>query len=185
MFSEERIDREWDHWTRVSTFRRNFYNTTAHSCADLSQTLEHTDIPQIYKPFAQVTLSYSYEIDSNHQNILLLIGQEVSLKIKIRRGFGKTIGRLANVLYGAALNLDTEFIFNKVSELMRNKQQNNNFMKDKIRIVQTEISEAIDTLQHIIQNEQKIENNILLQQSQVIINTENINKQLIKEILIS
>lgn len=102
--------------------------------------MENTDLPKICKQFAQATLPYIFEIDTNHRNILLSIGQEVNQKIRVHRGYGKSIGRLANVLYGATLNHDTEFIFKKVIELVQNKQQNTNLVEDKIRIVQTVIS---------------------------------------------
>lgn len=124
------------------------------------------------------------KIDTNHRNILLSIGQEVKTNIRPRRGFGKTISRLANVLYGAASKLNTELIFNKVIEQIQNKQQNTNFIEDNIRIIQTDISEANDTLQHIKQNEQKIERNVLFLQTQIKINAEKINELEIKETLI-
>lgn len=53
----------------------------------------------------------------------------------------KTVDCLTNVQYGTASNLNTAFNFNKVTELVRNKQQNTNLMKNKI-IIQTNIRET-------------------------------------------
>jgi len=80
-------------------------------------------------------------------------GRKSAQKSEFAEVLEKNISRLANVLYGATLNLNTEFIFNKVTELVQNKQQNINLMKGQIRIVQTNISKTNDTLQHIIQHE--------------------------------
>lgn len=95
----------------------SFYNSTTDVCNNLLQKFEHTDISHSCKQFAQATLPYLYEIDSNHKNILLTIGQEGSTNHRIRRGFGKTFGRLANVLYGISSNLDMKFIFDKITEI--------------------------------------------------------------------
>lgn len=162
----------------------NYYNATASVCGDLSKKMENSDVLHSCKQFAQATLPYVYEIESNHRNIFLSIGQEMEQEIRTRRGLGKTIGRLANVLYGTAMNLDIESIIKSVVTLVQSKRQNINIPKDQTRMVQTDISEANDTLQHILRNEQKIGENVLFLQTQTMLNTENLNKLMVKEPLV-
>lgn len=162
----------------------DFYNHTANNCSELSRRMAHTDILYSCMQFAQATLPYLYEIESNHRNALLSIGQEEDPKIRIRRGLGKSISRLANVLYGVVSNWDIESIFKNIEELVQNRQQHTNILEEKIRIVQTEVSEANATFQHILKNEQKIEGNLVFLQTQLMLNTENINEMQIKETLV-
>jgi len=53
--------------------------------------MENTDLSQICKLFAQDTFLYLYEIDGNHRNILFPIGHKVDQKVRVRRGFEKSI----------------------------------------------------------------------------------------------
>lgn len=77
-----------------------------------------------------------------------------------------------------------ELIFKNIKKLVQNRQQNTKIPKDKIRIVQNDVNKANVTLQHILQNEQKIQRNLIFLQIQVMLITENINKLQIKETLV-
>jgi len=136
-----------------------YYNTIAQICVDANQKFENTNILQICKQFAQATLPY-VEINSNQQNIITSVGYNINPTNIIRCRLWKTLSRRANVLYGIYSNLDIEFIFNKILESKTDKQNNINLFKEKTRIVQTERSEANDTLNHIIENQEKLEKNI-------------------------
>lgn len=94
--------------------------------------MENTDVPYSCKHFAQAIFLYLYEIDSNYWDILLSIGREVEPEIRTRKGLGRTIGRLANVFYGAALDLDIESTFKSVVKLVQSKCQNINIPENQI-----------------------------------------------------
>lgn len=60
-----------------------YYNLTTDVCSNLPREMESTDVPQSCKQFAQATLPYLFEIETNHRNILLSISQEVKEKHQI------------------------------------------------------------------------------------------------------
>jgi len=97
-----------------------------------------------------------------------------------RRGIERALSRLASVLYGSLSNLDLDFIIKKITELKHNKQQNINSIEDKIRIVQTSVNEANDTLYHLAKNQEKLQHNVLFLYAQIYENSVHINESLIK-----
>lgn len=80
--------------------------------------MENTDVSYGSKQFIQATHLYLNEIDTFFI-FFLLIGQKVNTNIRTPSDFGKIISHLANVLYGTTSKLDTEFIFNKIVELVQ------------------------------------------------------------------
>lgn len=103
------------------------------------------------------------------KNALISRGYNTNLANIIRRGLGKTFSRLTNVQYGIFSNFDIEFNFDKILDSRANKQ--NNLVQEKIRIVQSEISEANDTLNHVVENQGKLN-----------MNTQYLNKQVQRNI---
>lgn len=104
------------------------------------------------------TLSYLYEIEINHQNILSAIEQSVNFKDIIRRGLNNAVSRLANVLYGSAEHIDIGFIFKKIPQFTKNNI-NNIYLYLKKKIVQTTITEVNSSLCHALTNQRKLEQN--------------------------
>jgi len=78
------------------------------------------------------------------------------------------------------LNLDINFIIKTITELIKSKQQNINFTENKIRFVQASLNETKNTLYHIVENQEKLEQNIIFLQEQIGINAEHIDQILIK-----
>ncbi|KAL5241524.1 hypothetical protein ACI65C_008934 [Semiaphis heraclei] len=85
---------------------KSLYNDTADICSMITQNYENSDNSHTCQHFAQATLPYLFEIQTNHQAILSSIGPKIATVDRIRRGFGNTFKRLANVLYGISSNLD-------------------------------------------------------------------------------
>ena len=102
----------------------SLYNNTADICSMITQNFENTDNSHTCQLFAQATLPYLYEIQTNHQTILSSIGPKITTVDRIHRGFGNTFKRLANVLYGISSNLDYELIFSKIIDFTSHKQTN-------------------------------------------------------------
>lgn len=158
----------------------SLYNNTADICSTIIQNFENTDNYHTCQLFAQATLPYLYEIQTNHQTILSSIGPKITTVDRIRRGFGNTFKRLANVLYGISSNLDYELIFSKIIDFTSNKQTNTDLIKKNLRIFQTEISEANSTMNEIKETQQRSENNVKYLNEQVRQNTQEINELTIK-----
>lgn len=162
----------------------SLYNNTADICSTIIQNFENTDNSHTCQLFAQATLPYLYEIQTNHQTILSSIGPKIITVDRIRRGFGNTFKRLANVLYGISSNLDYELIFSKIIDFTSNKQTNIDLIKKNLRIFHTEISEANTTMNEIKENQQRFENNVKYLNEQVRQNTQEINELTIKSKLL-
>jgi len=115
---------------------------------------------QFLHQFSTTTRPYLYEIQINRRNAMLSIEHNSNNEIRNRRGLGGTFKRLINVLYGVYSKIDTEFIFNQILELTKNKIRNINLVKEKTRVVQAEILDANHTLQEVTEHHQKLENNL-------------------------
>lgn len=137
-----------------------YYNTTAEICQELQQNHVKTGITQTCRYFGQATAPYLYEIESNQQNIMSVIGYHTPQDSRKRRSFGKVLGQAENILYWIATNVDIDLVFNKILNLKKEKQTNDNLAYEKIRIVQTQISEANETLHFITENQNKLQKNI-------------------------
>lgn len=94
------------------------------------------------------------------------------------------LGQAANILYGIAANVDVELVFNKILSLRKENQTNVNLVHEKIRIVQTQISEANETLHFIIENQNRLEKNIQILNEQMQLLTENVDKLLVETTLL-
>lgn len=161
-----------------------YYNATVNICQELQQNHDKTDIPQNCCHFSQATAPYLYEIESNHENIMSAIGYQTPQDRRSRRSFGKMLGQAVNILYGIATNVDVNLVFNKILSLKTEKQINVDLIHEKIRIVQTQVSEANETLHFIIENQNKLQKNIQILSEQVQLLTENVDKLLVETTLL-
>lgn len=81
-------------------------------------------------------------------------------------------------------NLDFDLILKKITELKQNKQKNINAVEDRIRIVQTSLNNVNDMLYHLAENQEKLQENTMFLYAQIHENSAQINKTLIKTILL-
>jgi len=150
-----------DYTTRYLALSR-FYNTTSQLCSEIRQKIENPENTQSCRQFAQATVPYLHEIDQNHHNILSTIGNNDQSKSRIRRGLGNAVSRVANVLFGNAENIDFGFIFNKITQLVKSKVKDINLTSEQTRIIKLTTNEHNNTLNQILTNQQKLEQNIQL-----------------------
>lgn len=169
--------------TKYLTLLR-FYNSTSRLSGELRQKLESTDVTHSCRQFAQTTMPYLYEIEVNHQDILSSIGQNSNTNDRTRRGFRNAVSRLASVLYGSLENIDIGFIFSKIVQLTHNNMNNVNLSSEKLRIIQTRIGETNGTLNNILIDQKKLEQNLQILSEQVRQNTQKINQIIIKTTLL-
>ena len=97
------------------------YNTTSQSCSEIRQRIEDPENSHSCQQFAQATIPYLHEIDQTHQIILATLGNHEKDTNRERRGLGKAISRVANVLYGNIGNIDFGSIFSKITKLATSK----------------------------------------------------------------
>lgn len=161
-----------------------YYNATADICQELQQNHDKTEIPHTCRHFIQATAPYLYEIRSNQQNIMSAIGYQSPHQRRKRRNLGKALGQAAKILYGIAANVDVDLVFSKILSFKTEKQINVNLVHEKIRIVQTQISEANETLHFIMENQNKLQKNIQILNEQVQLLTENVDKLLVETTLL-
>lgn len=159
---------------------REAYDATANTCKELSENLKKTEFPLVCQQFAQATIPYLYEIENNHNNILESIGEISDTNLRTRRGIGRTVSKIAKVLYGSLTNLDVEFIGQKILELTKNKQNEINFPDSKTRITKASVDGTNDTLHHLTENQERLQQNVFYLQNQIILNTEELDQVLMK-----
>lgn len=133
---------------------------------------------------AHSTIPYLHEIDQNHQNILSTIGSNDQFKNRNRRGLGNVMSRLANVLYGSAENIDFVSIFNKITQLKKNKLVDIDLIPERTRIVKSITHKNQTNSNEILLNQHKLEENIRLLSEQVKQNTRNIDQIKIRTTLL-
>lgn len=160
------------------------YNRTSLLCTEGRQKSANPDTTHICHKFAQATLPYLNEIETNHQNILYSIGQQEESRNRTRRGLTKAFSRTMNTLYGSLENIDFGFIFNQIRQLIKNKENDVNLMTEKIRITKTSMDEVKSTISQVLTNQQKIEQNIQILSEQIKQNTQNISHIKFRTILL-
>ena len=161
-----------------------FYNTTSQLCSEIRQKIENPENTNSCRQFAQATIPYFHEIDQNHQHILSTIGNNEQSKSRTRRGLSNAVSRMANVLFGNAENIDFGFIFNKITQLVKSKEKNVNLIPEQVRIIELATNEHNSTLNQILTNQQKLEQNIQLLSEQVKRNTKDIDQIKIRTTLL-
>jgi len=145
-------------------------NSAEHSVEFVPPTLKELSFENFNE--ATITLSTSTQRGENTRSRMLRIKEAINtehLNFEERDSLWKICCDFSD-------NLDIELIFNKIKDLIIEKQNNINLIPEKTRIVRTDISEANETLHHIIKNQEKIEMNIITSREQLYQNTENLDK---------
>jgi len=172
-----------EYTTKYLTLSR-LYNTTSQLCGELRQKIKNAETTHGCQQFAQATIPHLHEIELNHQNILDTIGNNEWNRIRNRRGLTSAVSRFANVLYGSTQNIDFTSIFNKVVQLAKNRLNNMDVVTENTRIVKSVIKETNSTLNQILTNQQKLEQNIQLLGEQAKLITQNIDQLQIRTMLL-
>lgn len=154
------------------------------SVKDLNRNLNTQKFHIVVISSLKQHFTYLSKIKTHHRNILLAIDEDIKSESRVRRGFSNNLSRLANVLSGVYSNLDTEFIFNKITEFVSNKLQDINLTSENTRITRGENNDVNETIKHITEYQQRIENNIEFLQLQNALNIEDINKLMVMETIL-
>ncbi|XP_060869726.1 uncharacterized protein LOC132944420 [Metopolophium dirhodum] len=105
-------------------------------------------------------------------------------KSRTRRGLSNAVSRVANVLIGYAENIDFGFIFNKITQLVKSKVKDINLTSEQTRIIELTTNEHNYTLNQILTNQQKLEQNIQLLSEQAKKNAKDIDQIKIRTTLL-
>lgn len=113
------------------------------------------------------------------------IGQDTSTGERVRRSFGTSMTHLAKVLFSSSNSFfDATLIFKKIGELATTKLTATNLAENQIRLIQTTIGEITKSVRNISVQQENIERNYKLLDSQVNKNMMTINSLLVKTTLL-
>lgn len=162
----------------------NLYNNTSQICTELQQKIENPETTHGCQQFTHSTIPYLHEIDKNHQNLLSTIGKNDHFKYRNRRELGNTVSRLINVQYGCIENIDFVSIFNKITQLTKNKLIDIDLIPERTGIVKSVTHENQTNSNETLLNQQKLEQNIKLLSEKVKQNSQNTNQIKLRTILL-
>lgn len=158
-----------------------WYNETTHICDNIKQKLSITEFTQACQQFDQSTLPYLFEIEANHDNIWLNLGHNTEESEE--RNKRSIVSKSIKILFGHNSIINVESIFQKIIDYTSSKISNSVLNEDKLRILQTTTTEITKKVQKISDNQNRIEENIRLLNSQVHKTMQTSNTLLVKTVL--